>query len=354
MAILVAGAGAIGCLLGTTLTMAGHKVDYLEPAPFARDLMKTGITVQKDGDSKSIFPNRVFLSIEEIPQEPYDLLIIATKAYDVEDLLYQLNTFLPRITCIMTPQNGIGTEEFVAEKAGSRKILSASITIPVSIVSYGHIKIEKKGALCLASMTAFALDASWAKEFSRGGLSVSTFRDYRSMKWSKMLLNMLGNATSAILGMPPDLVYSRGTLVGIEREAVLEAVNIMKRREIQIIDLPGYPVRSMVRLFSLFPPWMITFFMAEKMRHGRGGKPPSMLQDLNGHRQKSEVVHLNGKIAEEGEHNNIPAPTNRVLSDILDNIAKGRIPWERYRNKPGQLLEKWKQERRKIKVTAGR
>ena len=145
MPILVVGAGAIGGLLGTTLTRAGHKVDYVETASFADNLMETGIVVHKDRESRAVFPNRVFTSIDDVPDEPYDLLILGVKAYDVSDVLSDLSSRLGKTTCFMTPQNGIGIEEFVSEKVGSRKVLSASVTIPVSVPGPGEIRIEKKG-----------------------------------------------------------------------------------------------------------------------------------------------------------------------------------------------------------------
>ncbi|MCD6309324.1 MAG: hypothetical protein J7M18_01340, partial [Candidatus Eremiobacteraeota bacterium] len=155
-------------------------------------------------------------------------------------------------------------------------------------------------------------------------------------------------------GIPPDRVYSRSALVNIERLALLEAVSVMRKRGIEAVDLPGYRVKSMITLFSLFPPYILSWMLAGTMRKARGGKPPSLYQDLTARKPNSEVTYINGKIAEEAEKFNIPAPTNRVLSDVLENIAKGRIPWERYKGKPEMLIKKWKQERHRKKSKKSR
>jgi len=47
------------------------------------------------------------------------------------------------------------------------------------------------------------------------------------MKWSKLLANLIANATGAILDMDPDAIYADRRLFGVERRQLLETLAVM-------------------------------------------------------------------------------------------------------------------------------
>ena len=44
------------------------------------------------------------------------------------------------------------------------------------------------------------------------GFKARRYTDFRAMKWSKLLFNILGNAQSAILDLPPSHVFADSEL----------------------------------------------------------------------------------------------------------------------------------------------
>jgi len=157
------------------------------------------------------------------------------------------------------------------------------------------------------------------------------------MKWSKLLLNILGNAVPAIVDMSPAATFSSTELFAIERAAYLESLAVMRDLNIKPIQLPGYPVPLLTWAMRRLPAGIAGELLSRLIVGGRGGKMPSLHKDLTGRRAKSEVQYLNGGVAIYGEKAGLPTPVNRALTDILLSIAAGDVPWDCYRGDPHAL-----------------
>jgi hypothetical protein len=72
-----------------------------------------------------------------------------------------------------------------------------------------------------------------------GGLRARRLEDAASMRWSKLLANLLGNATSAILDMDPGDVYRDRGLFDVERRQLREALAVMRALGLRPLALPG-------------------------------------------------------------------------------------------------------------------
>src|SRR6185436_1965022 len=99
--------------------------------------------------------------------------------------------------------------------------------------------------------------------FAPTGLPLVTARSHRVLKWSKLLLNMLANAQSALLDLPPAALYTDPRLFAVVRAA-----------GIGLTDLPAYPVRALAIAMALpAPPGRR--LLAARVGGGRGTKLPS-------------------------------------------------------------------------------
>jgi 2-dehydropantoate 2-reductase len=59
--------------------------------------------------------------------------------------------------------------------------------------------------------------------------------------------------------------------------------------------------------------------------------------DLASGKPKSEVAYLNGAVTRHASTLGLKAPINQTLTDILEGIVAGRIPWAEYRSQPQKL-----------------
>lgn len=175
-------------------------------------------------------------------------------------------------------------------------------------------------------------------------------KDYESMKWSKAMLNMVGNATSAILGMTPGDVYRDGKSYDLEAQMLREMLSVMKAKGLQVLNLPGPAATSLARALRIAPRFILKPVLTSIVAKGRGDKMPSFYIDLTSDRGKSEVVFHNGAVARAGKETGVPTPVNQVLNDVLLKLTSGEIDREEFYQNPARLVG----EVKKAKAGKGR
>jgi 2-dehydropantoate 2-reductase len=173
--------------------------------------------------------------------------------------------------------------------------------------------------------------------FNAAYLNSQLFDDAHSMKWSKMLTNLLANPTSAILDMTARDVFANRELYKLEIEMLQECIAVMEAQGLKVVDLPGTPVRALAFATRL-PLWLSKPLLARAAGAGRGGKMPSFHIDLHSGRGESEVQYLHGEVVRAGEKCNVPTPVNRVLTETLLALTDKEIPLEEFARQPKKLL----------------
>jgi 2-dehydropantoate 2-reductase len=157
------------------------------------------------------------------------------------------------------------------------------------------------------------------------------------MKWSKMLTNLPANATAAILNMTAAEVFSHPGLFRLEMQMLREALAVMKRQGIRVVDLPGTPTRLLALGIKL-PALLSRPLLAKAVGGGRGGKMPSFHIDLHSGRGRSEVEWLNGAVVRYGKKTGVPTPVNQMLTETLMGLTRGEIALAEFNRQPEKLL----------------
>lgn len=334
MHIVIVGAGAIGLLVAARLAEAGGNRVALLARSNASALADRGITLSWEHRTQLVRAVEVFTNPAAPPFRP-ELLVLCVKGYDTPSVLPALDQIDPPL--ILTLQNGIGNEEALVTHFGPDRVLSGAITTSVEVAGESEIVVTKNGGIGLAPVAGQPI-TYFAAPFERAGFVTQTFSNYLSLKWSKALLNMLGNATAAILDMPVADVYADDGLVALERRAFLEALAVMDKRGIRTISLPRYPAAQLANAMRLLPVPLLFPLLRRTVAGGRGGKLPSLLIELRKGNPRSEGKFLYGAIAEEAARIGVAAPANRTLWNTLESIATGRTPWDDFRHRPERLL----------------
>lgn len=341
--ILVAGAGAIGCFVGGRLAVTGHHVTLLGRPALMNKIGTDGLTLHHPTlPSQIVFPQTV-TTLNRL-STTYDFILVTVKSPDTPQITAELMASRLPLTksYIVSFQNGIGNEEKLAASFGSEQVIAGTITIPISMPEQGVIEVSKdKGGLGLARLQPSQPVQILAGALNQAGLTTETYDNYQAMKWSKLLLNIANNASSAILDQLPTQVIDRTDLFNLEIEALSEAVAVMKAQGLNPVKLPGYPTDWLARL--LVARWLPIIFkraiLRPSMRSGRGSKMPSLQIDLAAGRSTSEVEVLNGAIARVGQQLGIATPVNQALTDILSGLAGGRLDRADFRHQPEKLLQ---------------
>lgn len=344
MRVLVVGAGAIGSLVGGRLALAGHSVTLVGRSWLREAIATAGLTIVTDGTPQTVRSLRVVTSVAEAcsgdyQDGRYDFILLTMKAHAVAGGVAEIAGALPQPPSLITMQNGIGSEAVVAACFGEERVIAGTITTPVDVVGPARIATVSKGGVGLAPLAGPRPDPTAAAEaFTAAGFVVARYADAAAMKWSKLLLNMIGNATSAILAWPPGRIFADPRLYAVELEALAEARRVMAAQGIATVRLPGYPVPLIMTLLERLPRALTRPLMRRQVAGGRGGKMPSLYLDLEAGRERLEIDVLNGAVVKAGEHVGVATPVNRALTEIVQALASGQMDGGRFRGNPEALL----------------
>jgi 2-dehydropantoate 2-reductase len=345
MRILIYGAGAVGCYLGGHLALTGHDVTLLGREPLAKAVNSNGLIVRTGPESHHIRSIRAAVNLDEaIDDKRYDWIAFTMKAYDTSSALMELIQLVPDPPPIASFQNGIGNEESIEVVAGEDKVVAATMTTPVSMPEPGMV-IEEKARGIAVAMDSPAADLVYSS-FENTGLRAGTVDSGPTLKWSKLLLNILGNATSAILDMHPGDVFADPDLFAVEWQALHEALAIMDLSGIKVVNLPGAPTKTLATIVKHVPFPLARPLLRSQITGGRGDKLPSLLNALRSGHRLTEAAWLNGAVTKAADDIQRLAPVNHALALMVSDIAAGRTPWEMYRHRPDMLLTS-------IRVTQG-
>jgi 2-dehydropantoate 2-reductase len=340
LSVLVFGAGAVGAYVGGSLALFGHHVVFLERPPVAAELRSRGLRLSLPSGKQTIDSPLVADSLEQaLEHKPFDVAIFALKSFDTVPVLQSLlpyNADLPPILCL---QNGVENEPVIAAALGPEKVIPGTLTSAIQRLAPGEVVLERLRGIGIAGERP--ISRRLVVIFNQAGLNARLFQRPADMKWSKLLTNLISNATSAILDMTPAQVFAHPALYRLEVAQLREALAVMRAQNIRVVDLPGTPVRLLAFGVRWLPPALSRPLIARGVGSGRGNKMPSFHIDLHSGRGQSEVDYLNGAVVRAGDQLGIPTPANKVLRDTLLAITHGEMSPEIFSKKPEALLERF-------------
>ena len=347
MNVLVFGAGAIGTYFGGSLALAGHPVVFIERAAVTEELRQRGLrldlTLDKRRETKEasrVDPSS-FVIVSTLEDAfrygPFDVALFALKSFDTQAALEEMKPFADKMPPILCLSNGVSNEPAIATALGKEKVIYGTVTTAVGRRGAGDIVLERLRGCGVAR--GHPLSEKLNNALNQAYLNSQLFDDANSMKWSKMLTNLIANPTSAILDMTAAEVFANRDLYKLEIEMLRECLAVMEAQGFEVVDLPGTPVRALAFATGL-PLWLSKPLLGRAAGAGRGGKMPSFHIDLHSGRGRSEVEYLHGAVVRAGETCNVPTPVNKALTEILVALTNKEIPLEEFAHKPEKLLSR--------------
>jgi 2-dehydropantoate 2-reductase len=336
--ILSFGAGALGTYVAGSMALQGHPVTFLERQEVAQDLQKRGLRLVIDGQERILSKVVVAGSLgEALELGPFDVGIFALKSFDTAGALLSLLPHVGELPTILCLQNGVDNEPELAKNLGEDKVIAGTVTSAISRHSAGNIVLERLRGIGVAA--DHPLSERLVKTMDEAGLKARLYKRASDMKWSKLLTNLIANASSAILNMTPAQIFFHPDLYKLELAQLRECLEVMQAQGIHPIDLPGTPVRLLAFSIQRLPPALSRRLLGRAVGAGRGSKMPSFHIDLHAGRGQSEVDYLNGAVVRAGQRLGIATPVNRVLTDTLLSLTSGAISLENFNNQPQRLYD---------------
>lgn len=314
MKFCIYGAGAIGGYLGAELALSGNQVTLIARGPHLEAIQKNGLTLVKEGESKT-----VDVSCTDDPTEagPQDYVIITLKAHSVSGIVEQMLPLLGPDTPVVTAQNGIPWWYFhklqgsweghqlesadpggkIWKTLGPERAIGCVVYPSCEIVEPGVIRHIQGKRFMLGepdgtrSDRIMALSEAWTPS----GLKAPVRTKIRDDIWLKLWGNVSFNPVSVLTLATLEQITAHEGVRGVIRNMMTEAQSVAAQLGVQ------FPVDVDKRIG-----WAADV----------GAHKTSMLQDLEMSRPM-EIDALVSTVAEMGRLVDVPTPTIDVVLSLV-------------------------------------
>lgn len=136
MRILIVGAGSTGGFFGAKLASAGRDVTFLVRPQRLSQLEQHGLCVKSPAGDIEIQPQ--LITSAQI-QGPFDIVLLAVKAYALDSALRDMEAAVGPDTVILPLLNGMRHMDVIAKQFGADRLLGCVCKVATSLDENGHI-----------------------------------------------------------------------------------------------------------------------------------------------------------------------------------------------------------------------
>jgi 2-dehydropantoate 2-reductase len=312
--IIVVGAGAIGGTTAAMLTRNQFDVTLVCKYPeLAARISNEGISIHGMGKTLRTAVPSVATAGEV--KGPVDLVLLATKATDMENAARDILPLLHAESKVVAMQNGI-LEPELQKIVGPERTVGCVVGFGATMIDYGEIKLTSHGEMWLGYPEEPADDP--LKEI--GGIMNHVARTHTvdgilPIRYAKLIINSCTSTLGVISGMELGPMLKRRkarqlfVLVGKEALRVADAMEL---------EVPAYD--GIIRFHTILNAPSPVRHLAIRILGIRYRKLKSTnLQSLE-RGGRTEIEYLNHYIVKQGELVKVPTPVNRKLVEMVREI----------------------------------
>jgi 2-dehydropantoate 2-reductase len=298
MKFAVFGAGGVGGYLGARLAGAGHEVHLIARGDHLAALQSSGLRVESIAGDTSVDPPAT-----DDPAEvgPCDCVLFCVKSYDTREAAASLGPLLDDDTAVVSLQNGVDNEAWIAEEVGEEHVVGGVAYIFSTIAEPGVV--EHTGGP--ARFVYGELDGERTPRIeslddalsSCAGVEAVLADDVRVELWRKFCLICAQAGMTATTRLPLGEIRETEASWTMYRR-LMEEVSAVARAE--GVDLPETVVDEWCEFVRDLDPEMYS----------------SLHYDLT-HGKRLELDALHGSVVRHAERVGVAAPMNEAVYAIL-------------------------------------
>ncbi len=198
--IAIVGSGSIGLFYGGKLAAAGHDVRFLLRAGY-EDAKHNGIRIfSPAGGDVHLTQPQIFRTPEEVG--PVDWVIVSVKATANGVLPAIIPPLLHPDTALLTLQNGLGGDEFLAEHFGAERVLGGLCFVCLTRRTPASVDHVGQGTLSIGEFGRAPLPRTRAlvEAFAATGIHTRLVDDLANERWRKLAWNIPFNGLAVAAG----------------------------------------------------------------------------------------------------------------------------------------------------------
>lgn len=298
-AIAIIGAGPVGCVLAASISNAGHEVilcdlveELLAPA------RNPGIRIEGALQVNSRVAHTI-TTLDALADDPPELIFVTSKATALPLIASAMQSFHRPGIHVVSWQNGLDTEQVLADHLGSEWVMRAVVNYGVSLLAPGHVHVgfdHPPHWLQETHESGRQVAAAVCKLLSGAGLPTNHAERLVDEVWKKTILNSALGPVCAVTGRTMSQVMRDPFLYELVEKLIKEGVMIARANEVHL----GWDY----------------YRYAIKYLKDAGDHKPSMLVDIENGRI-TEAEFINGRIAVYAEMAGLEAPYNIMMRALV-------------------------------------
>jgi 2-dehydropantoate 2-reductase len=298
--VLVVGAGSVGGYFGAHLAKHHPNVSFLLRPKTLAAVKQNGLTIRSAAGTFTVHPPAAS-DPRDLPRP--DLVILSVKAYDLDEVMSQLEPVLSDTTTFLTLQNGVDTEDRLIARFKRDCVVGGVAFIYSKIAAAGVIDHYKKGAVAIGELMGHTSQRvlEIADLFKQAGIPCQLTDDVRRSKWEKMCWNCVFNPLTVILDDKVAKALDHPEMLRVVHQIVEEVAAVSAAVKVPLApDMAEKVVRWTQEIrdihTSMYDDW-------------KAGRP-------------TEIDYLNGYVARLGREIGVPTPLNEALTAMIKTIAE--------------------------------
>ena len=301
MRIAIVGSGALGLFYGGLLQRGGNEVHFLLRSDYDT-IMRDGLTVHSiNGDFRLPDVNG-HKNTSEIG--PVDLVLVGLKTFANRHLGELIWPLLSENTQILTLQNGLGNEDYLADLFGAERIIGGVAFLCSNRGESGHIHHTAAGRIIIGEYKNVdqARLELLTECFKSADIDCKATNDLKKTRWEKLVWNIPYNGLCALMQQTVDLLMKVPSTRELVRNLMIEVI-IAANAQGLTKSIPESYADSMLEFTD-----------------GMGVYKPSMQIDREEGRER-EIQAIFRAPLEYGRQQGVNMPRVEMLATLLEQIG---------------------------------
>jgi len=317
MKYAVIGLGAVGSIVGGLIARSGEDVLLIGKKNQVQVINKNGLRIE-GVEKKAVLIKNVKTSSDFSSLKDVDVIFFCVKSQDTEELAVKIKEYLKESAVVISLQNGVRNKD-VIENITKSKTLSGIVLFNAFYSEPGHVTLSIKGDLFIEEDDS--VSPNIFRSLEKAGLKIKTAKNFQGFLYSKLIVN-LQIAVTALT----DQTIKESIIDNITRKILVAAMNegidVVQKSGIVLETLPEIDPRKMVKTLSRFG--SITLRIGSRLIGLNDNARNSMWQSL-ARGKTTEVDYINGEIVKLAKNNNLDAPINEKLVELIKEAEKKHL-----------------------------
>lgn len=304
--VLVAGAGALGSVVGGLLAERGWPVTLLGRVEHLDAVRRRGLHIEGLFGEHHVRGLACVSEAAALGGE-FRTVFLTVKSWDTDAMARVVAPLLAPDGHVVSMQNGLGNLERIAAVVDDARVLGARVIFGAEVVAPGRVRVTVEAAPVLIGSpdpsdgARAAAAAHWASELAAAGIPSGATAALVAELWVKVFYNAALNPVGALLGVPYGALPADPDARAIMDDAIGEAFAVARAARVPV----AWPDAEAYRA---------VFY--ERLVPATASHRSSMLQDLERGRP-TEIDAINGYVAARGDALGVPTPVNATLTRMI-------------------------------------